>query len=96
MYQLFIHVIELQVGGLMPMQTIAEWLKLQMSDARSVIVAFVGLAVTIGMIWRWVKSGFALSQLIMVGVVAALAFWLIVGGGMQTLSDLFAEQSRAK
>ena len=48
----------------MPMQTIAEWLKLQMSDARSVIVAFVGLAVTIGMIWRWVKSGFALSQLV--------------------------------
>lgn len=82
--------------GLLPMQTIVEWLNTQLTDAKTVLVTFASVAILALTVVRLVKSGFAVSSMIMVGVVAALALWLTVGGGIDTISVLFGEQAKAK
>jgi len=79
-----------------PMQTITEWLITQLNDVKTVLMVFAGVAITALTVWRLIKSGFAIGAMIMVGVVAALALWLIVGGGIETISTLFGEQAKAK
>ena len=82
--------------GVMPLQTIVEWLNTQLADAKTVLVTFASVAILALTVVRLVKSGFAVSSMIMVGVVAALALWLTVGGGIDTISTLFGEQAKAK
>lgn len=84
----------LHSASMVPMITIADWLKLQVRDARTVVVAVVSLIVLVGMVARMVKAGFSLSSIISAAVVGALAGWLVIGGGMDTLSGLFDEQSK--
>ena len=85
----------LQIGAV-PLQTITEWLNTQLADAKTVLMTFAGVAILALTVWRLIKSGFAIGAMIMVGVVAALALWLIAGGGIETISDLFGEQAKAK
>jgi hypothetical protein len=82
--------------GVTPLQTIVEWLNTQLADAKTVLVTFASVAILALTVVRLVKSGFAVSSMIMVGVVAALALWLTVGGGIDTISTLFGEQAKAK
>ena len=82
--------------GVMPLQTIVEWLNTQLGQAKTVLVTFASVAILALTVVRLIKSGFAVSAMIMVGVVAALALWLTVGGGIDTLSGLFGEQAKAK
>ena len=82
--------------GVMPMQTIVEWLNTQLTDAKTVLVTFASVAILALTVVRLIKSGFAVSAMIMVGVVAALALWLTAGGGIDTISALFGEQAKAK
>ena len=82
--------------GLLPMQTIVEWLNTQLTDAKTVLVTFASVAILALTVVRLIKSGFAVSAMIMVGVVAALALWLTAGGGIDTISALFGEQAKAK
>ena len=82
--------------GVMPLQTIVEWLNTQLGQAKTVLVTFASVAILALTVVRLVKSGFAVSSMIMVGVVAALALWLTVGGGIDTISVLFGEQAKAK
>jgi hypothetical protein len=82
--------------GLLPMQTIVEWLNTQLNQAKTVLLTFAGVAILALTVWRLIKSGFAVGAMIMVGVVAALALWLTAGGGIDTLSTLFGEQAKAK
>lgn len=84
----------LHSAAMVPMITIAEWLKLQVKDARTVVIAVVSLIVLIGMVARMVKASFSLSSIISAAVVGALAGWLVIGGGIDTLSTLFNEQSK--
>ena len=84
------------LAGLLPMQTIVEWLNTQLSDAKTVLLAFAGVAIMALTVWRLIKSGFAVGAMIMVGVVAALALWLTAGDGIQTIADLFGNQAKAK
>lgn len=95
MSDLLFSLIPLQVG-LLPMQTIVDWLNSQLADAKVVLLAFAGVAILALTVWRLIKSGFAVGAMIMVGVVAALALWLTAGDGIQTISDLFSEQAKAK
>ena len=85
----------MQIGAV-PLQTITEWLNTQLGEAKTVLMAFAGVAILALTVWRLIKSGFAIGAMITVGVVAALALWLIVGGGIETISDLFGEQAKAK
>ena len=85
----------LQIGAV-PLQTIAEWANTQLAAARTVLMAFAGVAILTLTVWRLIKSGFAIGAMITVGVVAALALWLIAGGGIETISGLFGEQAKAK
>ena len=82
--------------GVMPLQTIVEWLNTQLTDAKTVLVTFASVAILALTVVRLIKSGFAVSAMIMVGVVAALALWLTAGGGIDTISALFGEQAKAK
>ena len=86
----------IQIGGVMPLQTIVEWLNIQLADARTVLIGFATVAILALAVWRLIKSGFAVGAMIMVGVVAALALWLTAGDGIQTISDLLGEQAKAK
>lgn len=86
----------LQTGGLLPLQTIVEWLNTQLAQAKTVLLTFAGVAILALTVWRLIKSGFAVSAMIMVGVVAALALWLTAGSGIETISTLFGEQAKAK
>ena len=82
--------------GMMPLQTITEWLNTQLAAAKTVLLTFAGVAIMALTVWRLIKSGFAVGAMIMVGVVAALALWLTAGGGIDTISTLFGEQAKAK
>jgi hypothetical protein len=82
--------------GVMPLQTIVEWLNTQLGQAKTVLVTFASVAILALTVVRLIKSGFAVSAMIMVGVVAALALWLTAGGGIDTISALFGEQAKAK
>ena len=85
----------LQIGAV-PLQTVSEWLTTQLREAKTVLMVFAGVVITALTLWRLIKSGFAVGAIIMVGVVAALALWLISGGGIETISALFGEQAKAK
>ena len=82
--------------GVMPLQTIVEWLNTQLGQAKTVLVTFASVAILALTVVRLIKSGFAVTAMIMVGVVAALALWLTAGGGIDTISALFGEQAKAK
>ena len=82
--------------GVMPLQTIVEWLNTQLGQAKTVLLTFASVAILALTVWRLIKSGFAVGAMIMVGVVAALALWLTAGGGIDTISALFGEQAKAK
>ena len=82
--------------GVMPLQTIVEWLNTQLGQANTVLETFASVAILALTVVRLIKSGFAVSAMIMVGVVAALALWLTAGGGIDTISALFGEQAKAK
>lgn len=84
----------LHSAAMMPMITIADWLKLQIKDARTVVIAVASLIVLVGMLARMVKHSFSLSSIISAAVVGALAGWLVIGGGIDTLSSLFNQQSK--
>jgi hypothetical protein len=84
------------IVGVMPLQTIVEWLNTQLGQAKTVLVTFASVAILALTVVRLIKSGFAVSAMIMVGVVAALALWLTAGGGIDTISALFGEQAKAK
>ena len=85
----------LQLGGMVPLQTIVEWLNTQLADAKTVLLSFAGVAILALTVWRLIKSGFAVGAMIMVGVVAALALWLTAGDGIETIATLFGEQAKA-
>jgi hypothetical protein len=85
-----------QTGAMVPLQTITEWATTQLNQAKTLLLAFVGVAILALTAQRLIKSGFALGAIIMVGVVAALALWLTAGDGIQTISDLFGAQAKAK
>ena len=89
-------IVPFQVGGMLPLQTIVEWLNNQLADAKTVLLSFAAVAILALAVWRLIKSGFAVGAMIMVGVVAALAMWLTAGDGIQTISDLLGEQAKAK
>lgn len=95
MSDLLTTLIQLQLGP-MPMQTIVEWMNKQTSDAKTVLIGVAGVAILGLAVWRMVKSGFAVGALIMVGVVAALATWLIGGNGIETISEIIHDQAKAK
>ena len=96
MSDLLISLIAPLTVGVMPLQTIVEWLNTQLAQAKTVLIAFAGVAILALTVVRLIKSGFAVGAMIMVGVVAALALWLTAGGGIDTISALFGEQAKAK
>lgn len=96
MTDLFIPLVHFVHLGFIPQQTVVDWLHDQLADARSVLIGFAGVAVLGLSIWRLVKSGFAIGSLIMCGVVAAVAIWLIAGGGIDTIAALLSDQAANK
>lgn len=96
MSDLFITLITPFQTGAVPLQTITEWLNTQLGDAKGVLMTFAGVAILALTVARVIKSGFSIGTLIMVGVIAALALWLIAGGGIEAISALFGEQAKAK
>lgn len=92
---LFVALNQLHAAPL-PMQTFVEWLQIQTRDAKKVVIAIASVVILGLMVVRVVKSGFALSSLISTGLVAALAYWLIIGGGVDTISNLMDEQAKVK
>lgn len=85
----------LTVGGL-PLQTIAEWLTMQLNEFKTLLVAFAAVVVLALSVARMIKSGFSLASIIQVGLVAAVAAWLFAGGGIETISALVGNQAKLK
>lgn len=79
---------------LVPMATISDWIKAQAADAKTVIVAVVSVIILAGACFRMAKQGFSLGSILMAGVVAAIAGWLVLGGGIDTLQHLFSSQGK--
>lgn len=80
---------------MVPMATIADWIKSQTADAKTVVVAVFSVIILIGAASRMVKSHFSFGSMLIAGVVAALAGWLVLGDGISTLQTMFGEQGKS-
>ena len=78
-----------------PMATIVDWIKSQASDARTVIVAVFSVLILAGAVVRMVKAHFSFGSMVLAGVVAAIAGWLVIGDGISTLQTMFGQQGKS-
>lgn len=70
--------------------TIWELIKTQVSAASSTFEYLAAFVVSLIIFFAVMKSGFSITK-ILIGVLGgALAFWGIVGNGMEVLSTLFS------
>lgn len=96
MHTLFSSLLPMEAFGLIPQEALTEWIKRLVTDVRSVIGVIITLAVIAFVAVRCVKSGFALSSIIIGALGGGLVLWLTVGDGMSTIADLMKAQADAK
>ena len=79
--------------ALVPMETLFEWIDNQANAAGDTVQTIFIVGVTIVIAVVFFRTRGALAALVGGGVTAAIAYWLVAGGGIAFLSDLVSSQA---
>lgn len=79
--------------ALIPMETLFEWVDKQASAAGDTVQTIFIVGVTIVIAVAFFKTRGALAALVGGGATAAIAYWLVAGGGIAFLGNLMGSQA---
>lgn len=78
---------------LVPMETLFDWVNTQANAAGETVQTIFVVGVTIVIALVFFRSRGALAALVGGGATAAIAYWLVVGGGIAFLANLMSSQA---
>lgn len=81
------------ITTLVPMETLFGWIDSQANAAGGTVrnIFILGVAIVVAAVFF--RSRGALAALVGGGATAAIAYWLVVGGGIAFLADLMSSQA---